>query len=224
MSITFVLDATHQNVGVIPKGTLAALYTTGTPDIKATPQDFINHPNAIHICQDHGSDPTADIIDMENGAATPQNAVDFINNARHSFWTVQRPGQRWPGIYLSRSRVTEQANALVAAKLTDVPLWIAQWGDPQTTAIAEIAHTSGPFPVIGLQIRNQGADDFSVFSTEWINGVSKKNTHKATVPPGQWNNPAFWTWKTANVSGLGLDNKQHMFTLNTMTGEWTKNG
>lgn len=191
MSITFVLDATHQNVGAIPAGMLAALYTTGSPDIKATPTDFANHPNAIHICQDRGSDVTADIIDMENGAATTQEAVDFINNARHSFWTVARPGQRWPGIYLSRNRVTEQANALVAANLTKVPLWIAQWGEPQTIAVAEIAHTSGPFPIVGLQIRNQGVDDFSVFSTEWINAVSKK-----AGPP------------------LNQDGKVHSFTTN----------
>lgn len=224
MSITFVLDATHRNVGAIPKGTLAALYTTGSPDIKATQQDFANHPNAIHICQDHGSDLTADIIDMEKGAATPQDAVNFINGARHSFWNVQRPGQRWPGIYLSRSRVTEQTNALVAAKLTQVPLWIAQWGDPQTIAIAEIAHTSGPFPVIGLQIRNQNVDDFSVFSTEWINAVSKHGLPKAMVPPGQWKNPKEWTWKSVIESGIGLDNKQHAFKFDPTTGQWIKQG
>jgi len=218
------LDATHRNVGAIPKGTMAALYTTGSPDIKATPQDFANHPNAIHICQDHGSDPTADIIDMENGAATPQDAVNFINNARHSFWNVNRAGQRWPGIYLSRSRVTEQANALVAAKLTQVPLWVAQWGEPQMSAVAEIAHANGPFPIIALQIRNQGVDDFSVFSTEWINAVSKKGIVKATIPPGQWKNPNEWTWRSAIVSGIGLDNKQHAFQFAPGTGQWTKNG
>lgn len=222
MSITIVLDATHRNIDAIPAGTLAALYTTGTPDIKATQQDFANHPNAVHICQDHGSDTTADIIDMENGAATPQDAVNFINNARHSFWTVERPGQRWPGIYLSRSRVTEQANALVAAKLTDVPLWIAQWGDPETLAVAEIAHTSGPFPVIGLQIRNQNVDDFSVFSTEWLNAVSRKGLPKAKVPPGQWNNPKQWTWKSVSETGIGLDGKTHTFALNNATGNWDK--
>jgi hypothetical protein len=222
MSITFVLDATHKNVPKLPAGILAALYTTGSPDIKATRDDFINHPNAIHICQDQGSDTTADIIDMENGAATVAHAVDFINNARHSFWTVQRPGQRWPGIYLSRSRVTEQANALVKAKLTHVPLWIAQWGEPQTVAVAEIAHTSGPFPVIGLQIRNQGIDDFSVFSTEWITAVSKKGLPKATVPPGQWKNPSEWTWKNVKEIGIGLDGKQHEFDFNALTGLWDK--
>ncbi len=222
MSITFVLDATHRNIGAIPAGMLAALYTTGSPDIKATQADFHNHPNAIHICQDHGSDTTADIIDMEKGAATVQDAVNFINNARHSFWTVQRPGQRWPGIYLSRSRVTEQANALVAAKLTQVPLWIAQWGEPQTIAVAEIAHTSGPWPVIGLQIRNQNVDDFSVFSTEWLNAVSHKGAPKATVPPGQWKNPNEWTWKTVKEIGTGLDNKTHEFDFNPLTGLWDK--
>lgn len=175
MSITFVLDATHQNVGVIPAGTLAALYTTGSPDIKATQQDFANHPNAIHIVQDHGSDVTADIIDMENGAATVLDVINWLPKARGAFNNATRIGQRWPGVYLSRSRVTEQANAFVNARLTNVPLWIAQWGDPETMAIAELVNANGPWPVVGLQIRNQGADDFSVFSSDWLNHRSSKN-------------------------------------------------
>lgn len=176
MSIILVLDATHQNIGAIPMGTLAALYTTGSPDIKATSLDFQNHPNAIHICQDFGSDDTADILDMENGAATPDDVANWLPKARASFNSVKRPGQRWPGVYLSRSRVTEQANVFVTKRLTNVPLWIAQWGEPQMSAIAEIVAAAGPWPIVGLQIRNQGVDDFSVFSSDWIN-------RRSTVPP-----------------------------------------
>lgn len=184
MSITFVLDATHANIDAIPMGTMAALYTTGSPDIKATPQDFINHPNAIHICQDNGSDDTADFLDMENGAATPQDVANWLPKARASFAATKRPGQRWPGVYLSRSRVTEQANVFVTRNLTDVPLWIAQWGDPETLAIAELVNASGPWPVVGLQIRNQGVDDFSVFSTEYINRVAKVIIRRPLIQNG----------------------------------------
>src|ERR1700757_214985 len=108
MAITpvMVLDATHSNVKVIPAGILAALYTTGSSDIKATQADFNAHPNAIHIVQDHGSDTTADVIDMEFGAATPQDVVNWLPKARNAFNNATRPGQRWPGVYLSLSRLT----------------------------------------------------------------------------------------------------------------------
>lgn len=180
MSITFVLDATHLNIGAIPPNTLAALYTTGSPDIQATATDFANHPNAIHICQDHGSDTMADILDSELGAATPEDCAVWVPKARASFHANIRANQRWPGLYASLSKLPPIANALDAAKITNVPLWVAEWGLPQATAVADLLNASGPFPVVGMQIKNQGADDFSVFSTEWI---SKVSTPPVPTPP-----------------------------------------
>ena len=194
MSITVVqvFDATHSNISHIPVGVLAALYTTGSVDIRATDNDFKNHPNAIRICQDNGSDDTADILDMETGAATPQNVIDWLPRARHSFNTNKRPGQRWPGVYLSLSRLTEMANDLVSAHDSNVPLWIAEWGLDQVSALTNIQSANGPFPTVAFQIKNLGTMDFSLFSNDWLNrrsGMSTPNqpntpeSFKVTTPP-----------------------------------------
>jgi hypothetical protein len=222
MAIVFVFDATHEHINAIPQGALAALYTTGSPDIKATAADFGNHPHAIHICQDHGSDLTADILDMEAGAASPSDCAVWIPRARNSFNSVHRPDQRWPGIYASKSRVTEVANALVNAKITNVPLWVAHWGEPQNQAIDELMHASGPFPIVGMQIANQGARDFSVFSGTWVNNVAVIAKQILKPPPGQWRNAREWTWKQAITAGVGLDGKLHGFIFNPATGDWSR--
>lgn len=223
MSITFVRDATHRNINSIPAGMLAALYTTGSQDIKATASDFLKHPNAIRICQDHGSDITADILDVEDFAATPADAVNWVPQARHSFATNKRPGQRWPSVYCNRSMLTPVANALTAAGLARVPLWIAHPGMPQNDAITQINTAAGPFPVIGFQIRFENTTDFSVFSTEWLNSRSGAIVAvKPTIPPGQWNDPKEWIWKDAVIVGVGNDGKLHTFSLNPGTGLWLK--
>jgi len=222
MSITFVRDATHRNINSIPAGMLAALYTTGSVDIKATSADFQKHPNAIRICQDHGTDITADILDMESRAATPSDCAIWIPKARHSFVTNARPGQRWPGIYASLSRLTEVANAFVNAKITGVPLWVAEWGLGQNVAINQINAASGPFPTIAFQIRNDGTTDFDVFSTEWLNKRSGTMAVKALAPPGQWNDPKAWEWEDATISGIGKDGRLHTFTFSPGTGLWLK--
>jgi hypothetical protein len=179
MSITFVYDATHANINAIPKGALAALYTTETknangtsPGIKASLQDFINHPNAIHICQDHGSDTMADMLDSELGAADPGDCPVWVEKARANYNSHARPGQRWPGIYTALNTLTAIANELVAAKLTNVPLWIAHWGVSDATATSDILNASGPFPIVGMQIQNLGLDDFSLFSSTYLANVS----------------------------------------------------
>ena len=222
MSITFVRDATHRNINSIPAGMLAALYTTGSVDIKATSADFQKHPNAIRICQDHGSDDTADMLDIEDFAATPNSAVDWVNRARHSFFTNKRPGQRWPGCYMPRSLLTPTANALTNAKLSDVPFWIAHPGMPQSDAISQITIASGPFPIVGFQIRFETTTDFDVFSTQWLDKRSGTMAIKPTVPPGQWDDPKAWEWQDATISGIGKDGRLHTFTYNPGTGIWTK--
>lgn len=223
MTVQIVIDATHRNILAIPKGTLAALYTTGSQDIRATEADFNNHPNAVRICQDHGSDDTADILDMELGAATVQNVIDWLPRARHSFNTNKRPGQRWPGIYLSLSRLTEMANALVTAHDSNVPLWIAEWGLSQATALANINAANGPFPTVAFQIRNLGTSDFSLFSSDWLNRRSGMPTQThGEIPPGPWKDPKEWDWKQVIEIGIGLDNKLHCFAYDPVHGTWTK--
>ena len=82
------------------------------------------------------------------------------------------------------------------------------------------AAASGPFPVIGIQYANAGAYDVSVFSQAWLQEVSVTAPAKPPAPPGQWLNPAEWTWKDAYQVGIGLDGKFHVWHLEN--GQWVR--
>lgn len=222
MTIIMVFDATHANINALPDNSLAALYTTGSPDIKATPQDFKNHPNAIHIVQDFGSDDTGDFLDCELGAATPQDCAIWLPNARASYHVVKRPGQRWPGIYASMNKLTPVANALVAANISNVPLWVADWGLAQAIAIQDIMNATQPFPIVGMQIQNLGLDDFSLFSSEYLDTTAHAVSAIPPMPPGPWNNARAWDWKMVATMGTGLDGLFHAFMLNPQRNDWKK--
>src|SRR5208337_1446426 len=79
-----VFDATHDNVGALPAGAQVAGYSTGTgTHIKWTDADFAAHPGAVRIDQDPAaSDPTADVLDIEAGAATPASAPGWVTQAQ----------------------------------------------------------------------------------------------------------------------------------------------
>jgi peptidoglycan hydrolase-like protein with peptidoglycan-binding domain len=170
VTLVLVYDATHANIGRLPKGVHAAGYTTGTADIRWTAQDWAAHPGAVRIDQDAAaSDPTADILDIEAGAATPTSAPGWVRRAWASRRSRARPGQRSPAVYMSQSRVTEVVNALVAGGVSSgAGLWVANWSLSQSQAEAKVEHGGGPFPVIGVQFRNSVSFDVSVFSSAWL--------------------------------------------------------
>ena len=64
------------------------------------------------------SDPTADVLDIEAGAATPASAPGWATRALASRASQARPGQRAPAVYMSQSRVTEVVNALIAGGIS----------------------------------------------------------------------------------------------------------
>jgi hypothetical protein len=172
-----VYDATHEGIGSLPAGR-AAGYTTGTGIVPWTAADWRAHPGAVRICQDPGAtDTTADILDVEAGAATIQDCPAWYRAASVNWATAARPGQRRPAIYCSLSNVTPLVNALVAAGITSGPgLWIANWNLTQAEATALVATGGGPFPVIGVQYGNRGAYDVSVFSVPWLTANSASLT------------------------------------------------
>lgn len=45
---------------------------------------------------------------------------------------------------------------------------------------------------------------------------------KPAVPPGQWLDPAEWTWAEATISGTGLDGKMHSFAYSKESNVWAK--
>lgn len=187
MSIQIAYDCIHANIGRAPKGLLAG-YTTGTdgsrgtPAIRWTADDWKAHPDAVRIDQDPAaSDDTADVLDVEAGAATLADVPGWSRRALAAYRSGKRPGQRTPLIYCSQSVVTPVANVLTGAGLADgsIGLFIANWNLTQAQAAAEVLAASGPFPVHGIQFRNAGDFDIDVFSTAWLNARSGQHPRPA---------------------------------------------
>jgi hypothetical protein len=168
-----VCDAIRANVAHLPKG-LAAGYSTGSGVVPWGPAEWKAHPGAVRICQDpHATDTTADVLDVEAGAATVGVAARWAEAAAASVAAGKRPGQRHPAIYMSLSAVTPVVNALIAGGIHSGPgLWIANWNLSAAEAAALIHASGGPFPVIGVQHRNAGLYDVSEFSKPWLDAVS----------------------------------------------------
>ena len=172
------IDATHANIGQLPPGLQYAGYSTGSPDIRWTPEDWAAHPGALRIDQDaSASDGTADYLDVERGAATNAEASSWYRRALMSYRAATRPGQRAPGFYTSQSNVTPLVNALIAGGVTSGPkLIIARWDLLATVEdILRITEAAGPFPVVGMQITNASPLPFDVdlFSAAWLAAVSR---------------------------------------------------
>lgn len=167
-------DATHDNVRFLPKG-LAAGYTTGSPDVEWTPTDWANHPGALRICQDSGAtDNTADILDVESGAATFADCPGWSRRALTSYNDAARPGQRKPSIYASASNIPSVANALVNDGVDGgVGLFVANWNLSEAQAVQVVQDAAGPFPIIGLQYKDAGNYDCDIFEWEWAHDVSR---------------------------------------------------
>jgi len=174
MAVTLAHDAIHANIGHLPPGQ-AAGYTTGSPAIRWTAADWKSRPGAVRICQDSGSDHTADVLDVESGAATNAEAAPWFKAAAAAYHAGTRPGQRSPAVYTSASNVTPLVNALVAAGVkSGCGLWVANWNLGEGSAEGDIEHAAGPFPVIGVQYASNAFYDSDVFSRTWLHTVSAK--------------------------------------------------
>lgn len=212
-------DSTHENVARLPKGQ-AAGYITGSSSVQWTDADWEAHPGAVRIDQSpviNAIDVRCDMIDLEAGAVTLDELAQVVKDAQASYLAGLRPGQRWPGVYLSRSTVTAAVNKLAAGGVLSCPLGVADWNNNAQMARAEVENGSGPYPIVWRQFANDGAFDSGVFSVPWLAEVS---VARAPAPPGQWNNPKAWTWRVALIEGIGLDDKFHTFHLTG--GTWEK--
>lgn len=196
IAVVPVYDATHGNVGALPRGAQVAGDTTGSGGIAWSAADWAAHPGAVRIDQDYrASDSTADVLDVENGAATPAECPGWYLSALASYTAAARPGQRHPAVYCNLSTLSAVANAFVAAGITSGPgLWLANWNVGEAGAAALVTYGSvTPYPVIGVQYSDQGgggAYDLSVFSTAWLAQVSG-GTPPVKPPPAPGAAPAF---------------------------------
>lgn len=186
VDLTTVYDCMGSKLGTfpVPEGVLLAGYVTGNGGVPWTPAQFAAHPDAIRIDQspeNTAPDETADVIDIENDAATLADLPQWVHAAWGNYHASVRPGQRQPAPYMSRTTVTPVVNTLIAAGITSgIGLWLAA---PMQSAMAAqlVNDASGPFPIIGVQYAFLPDHDVSVFSTEWLNTVSGKTP---ATPPG----------------------------------------
>ena len=225
-------DATHENLPQAPTTGQAGGYLTGTPNIRWTDADIASHPGVVLYDQSPvitDFDTTADLLDVEAGAAGDEDIVPFIEEARIHFLNGTRPGQRWPGVYCSRNRVTEVVNIMVAARLEGVPLAVADYTFDRNGAIQEVANPSGPYPIVVRQYSDRGGGglfDLDVYSVPWLQHRSIRMPPMAQVPPGQWNPASGWTWATNVIPpmllGMGLNGELYVWILNSVTGQWVK--
>ena len=179
MNLTTVYDCTGANIGAfkVPPGVLLAGYVTGSGEVPWTDAQFSRFTGAIRIDQspvNTPADETADVIDMENQAATLDDLVPWVHAARTSIALGTRPGQREPTVYMSQSRETDVVNTLVAGGITSgVNLWRAAEMKAKDAA-SVLDQAGGPFPIVGVQYEFDTNHDVSLFSTAWLERVSVK--------------------------------------------------
>lgn len=232
--INVVYDATHSNIGSLPKNASYAGYVTGSGGVPWTEGDFSKFPDAIRIDQTPANtkwDETADIDDYERGAVQLNELAPRAKARQASYKSGKRPGQRMPGVYMSASDVTHVVNALISGGVkSGVGLWVANWNLTKTDGIGDVLTASGPFPIIGVQFHNAGAYDISVMSVDWLTNRSGKPVSTPTpstgakIPPGQWDTTGGrdWTWKDVATVGVGEDGKLHIFVFDAANNTWNK--
>lgn len=221
-------DATGANVTHLPSGQHAG-YVTGSGSVPWSAAQLGADPGVIRIDQspvNTALDELADVLDVENGAATIADVVPWCRAALANFHAGARPGQRSPAVYCSRKgtfSVTNVVNALTAAKVTGIGLWIADWNNDLAQATREVSDSvpglANPYPVIGRQWQNAGTFDRNVFSVPWLTARSVK-LDRPDPPPGQWLDKTAWTWADVVTLGTGLDGKIHAFRF--VAGHWVK--
>ena len=179
MDVTTVYDCMGSNLGKfsVPHGVLLAGYVTGLGGVPWTATQLAAHPDAVLIDQSPENTPTdetADVLDVENQAATLADIPEWVHAARTSYALGTRPGQRAPTIYMNQSTLTPVANTLVKAGIASgVNLWLAAEMS-SVDATAKVLAASGPYPIVGVQYAFLGDHDVSVFSNTWLNTRSKK--------------------------------------------------
>lgn len=187
MTFTVVYDATRVKAIPLnpPHDVTMAGYATGTGDVPWDSQLWARWPNAIRIDQSPVNtipDELCDVLDVENAAATLVDIVPWVTAAIMNFRDAARPGQRYPAIYASASKMPQVTDTLTKANFKNtVALWVADWSYTAEQAVNLLLNTSGQFPVVGVQFTNTPSFDVSLFNTAWINNVSKKSV---IIPPG----------------------------------------
>lgn len=214
-----MIDATHNGLPVamstirsLSAGDIVALYNTGSSDIIASAADIASIPKNLHtvfIDQGFTGSPNlkATIRDCESGAWELSKAVNKTG------WNVPRPT-----LYLGYPDTVGEAHSL--GWRGDV--WLV--GPNASAPLSPPAVPEG-INVVGVQwnFKNPDFDASVIFDPTWPEvKVSNPTPVKPTVPPGQWNDPAKWSWEECAITGVGLDGNFYCFAFNPATGEWVR--
>lgn len=166
MSIPVIdmIDTIHANVNDVPAGSSEiAGYVSGSADIDWTSADWarFSHARKIRIYQGNGAVGDVhrfDVIDVESGAVTPQQAVDI---------TAERiaAGIQWTTVYGGDSALS-QVSALARARGTafwngHFNAWLANWNLNRAQADT----------VVGTQIHGM-----TCIGVQWASPSSNPNT------------------------------------------------
>ena len=180
-------DCTHANLGAPPVAQGAG-YTTGSADVRWTDADWHARPGSVRICQDAGAtDDTADVLDVERGAATPADVPGWCRRAQKSWDTAKRPGQRKPAVYCSPDSIGAVTKALDAAKIRAYPyLYLALWGIGLGGARAQLQTDLGPWHPVIIQYESGTKFDLDVYRKDWLDMTSEapEPTPVTTPAPG----------------------------------------
>jgi hypothetical protein len=169
-----IYDTTTMLVDKLPPTQQAAGYTTGV-GIAWTTAQFAAHARpypAVRIDQSlAATDPTADILDVESGAATVADVAPWLIKARESYSGNARPGQRWPGIYCTLSNLDTVIASLTAAGITSCPFAIPDL-TTRADAVTKVSTATGNFPRVWQQWAFGASYDSGIVSVPWLTTVS----------------------------------------------------
>lgn len=180
-------DCTHANLSAPPVAQGAG-YTTGSADVRWTDADWHARPGSVRICQDAGAtDDTADVLDVETGAATPADVPGWHRRALDSWNSGKRPGQRRPAVYCSPDSIPAIAAELTAAKISAYPyLWEARWGLGLGGAREAVQAGVGPWHVVAIQYASGDRFDQDVYRKDWLDTVSTAPDPTPITTPPSW--------------------------------------
>lgn len=142
-------DTIGADSGNIPESfTKVAGYVTGGGIIAWTTEEwdrFVKTAGLVSICQDPNGDPTQAVaFDIEPGALT---IADFVRMAG-----IREHDHKWnSAAYIEASQMGDLVQACVAAELTMVELWVANWSLNQDNAVKLLGTKMRDYEIVAVQ-------------------------------------------------------------------------
>ncbi len=141
--------------------------------------DFQRFPTAQRVrVTVFAHDVFGDVLDVENGDATPQQAPGWVQKRRDQ--------GAWPSVYMNSSTWPSVRDAMRAAKIEEPPYWVAQYdGNPELMPGA-----------VAKQYQSTNAYDLSSVANFWpgIDGPQEEEAVFDYIPAGP--DAGWYVWRT----------------------------